>query len=75
MSEKTEKKKSNPLLDLEIEDMVGGLAGQKVLIYGANDTGKALINSMSIPTPSGYKKVKDIKVGDYLWDKMVILLK
>lgn len=65
----SEKKKSNPLLDLEIEDMVGGLAGQKVLIYGANDTGKALINSMPIPTPSGYQKVKDIKVGDYLWDK------
>ena len=35
-----EKKKSNPLLDLEIEDMVGGLAGQKVLIYGKNSTGK-----------------------------------
>ena len=25
-----EKKKSNPLLDLEIEEMVGGLAGQKM---------------------------------------------
>lgn len=63
------KKKSNPLLDLEIEDMVGGLAGQKVLLYGTNDTGKAIINSMKIPTPIGYRKVKDIKIGDYLWGR------
>lgn len=31
--------------------------------------GKALVNSTVIPTPSGYRKVGDIKVGDYLFDR------
>lgn len=31
--------------------------------------GKAIPNDTLIPTPSGFKKVKDIKPGDYLFDK------
>ena len=34
----------------------------------ATGTGKALPNSTVIPTPTGDKKIKDIKVGDYLFD-------
>ena len=34
----------------------------------ATGTGKALPNSTIIPTPSGKKKVEDIKPGDYLFD-------
>ena len=64
-----EKKRNNPLLDLEIEEMVGGLAGQKVLCYGNNDTGKALPNDSIIPTPDGYRKVGEIKPGDFLFDR------
>lgn len=29
---------------------------------------KALPNSVELPTPNGYRQVKDIKVGDYLFD-------
>jgi hypothetical protein len=33
----------------------------------ATGTGKAIPNSVTIPTPAGNKKVGDIKVGDYLF--------
>lgn len=35
---------------------------------GASGTGKALPNSSIIPTPSGWRTVGEIKVGDYLFD-------
>ena len=31
--------------------------------------GKAIPNDTLIPTPTGYKKVGDVKIGDYLFDK------
>jgi replicative DNA helicase len=35
---------------------------------GSSGLGKALPNSTIIPTPDGYKRVDEIKVGDYLFD-------
>lgn len=48
-------------------DMVDSLEGQKILIYGGNDTGKAIPTDTMLPTPDGYKKAEDIKLGDYLF--------
>lgn len=56
------------LLSLEETGMVGSLEGQKVLLYGGNNLGKAIPNSVIIPTPNGMRKVGDIKVGDMLFD-------
>lgn len=41
----------------------------RVLWSGATGTGKSLRNKTIIPTPNGYKKVEEIKIGDYLWGK------
>lgn len=41
----------------------------KILTLAAAASGKALPNSASIPTTRGFREVKDIKVGDYLFDK------
>ena len=35
---------------------------------GGSGVGKALPNSTKIPTPEGWKRVDEIKVGDYLFD-------
>lgn len=35
---------------------------------GSSGLGKALPNSIEIPTPTGFRKVGDIKVGDFLFD-------
>lgn len=40
---------------------------KKILCLAAAASGKALPNSTLIPTPSGYKKVGDIKIGDFLF--------
>lgn len=75
MAEET-KKKSNPLLDLEIEDMVGGLAGQKVLIYGPNDTGKTFQamkcdRALLLMTESGGNGVRGYKKPINSWADFV----
>ena len=41
----------------------------KILCLATAACGKALSNSTSIPTPYGFKKVKDIKIGDFLIDR------
>lgn len=42
---------------------------KKILCLAAAASGKALPNYTLIPTPTGYKKVEDIKVGDYLFSR------
>lgn len=42
---------------------------KRVLWSGATGTGKAQDKNCIIPTPTGYRKVGDIKVGEYLWGK------
>ena len=42
---------------------------KRVLWSGATGTGKGLLLDEVIPTPTGYIKVKDLKVNDYLWGK------
>ena len=41
----------------------------KILCLATAACGKALPNSTSIPTPYGFKEVKDIKIGDFLIDR------
>ena len=59
--EELEKAKENKFDD--------GIDGKKILLYGVNDTGKALVNSTLIPTPNGFKRVDEIKVGDMIFGK------
>ena len=40
-----------------------------VVIGGYAGTGKALPNEDLIPTPQGWKKIKEIKIGDYLFNQ------
>ena len=71
-----EKKRNNPLLDLEIEEMVGGLAGQKVLCYGNNDTGKTYQamhceRPLLLMTESGGNGLKGYKIPINSWAEFV----
>ena len=45
------------------------LRGYSFLIYGGVKFGKALYDEAVLPTPNGDKKVKDVQVGDYLFDR------
>ena len=40
-----------------------------IVVNGQGGVGKALCNSLIIPTPDGPKKVEEIKVGDQLFDR------
>lgn len=42
---------------------------KRVLWSGCTGSGKSLDKNCIIPTPTGYRKVGDIKVGEYLWGK------
>lgn len=55
--------------DLQEEAFLSGMEGKKILLYGPNSVGKALVNSARIPTLNGPKRVRDIKVGDYLFGR------
>lgn len=46
----------------------GARLSKLYLRSGATGLGKALPNDTIIPTPDGYKKVGEIKAGDYLFD-------
>jgi replicative DNA helicase len=46
----------------------GARLGKLYLRSASTGLGKALDNETLLPTPIGYRKVKDIKVGDYLFD-------
>lgn len=41
----------------------------KILCLAGAGSGKAILNSTIIPTPKGPRKVSDIRVGDFLFDK------
>lgn len=41
----------------------------KILCLAAAGSGKCIPNSIKIPTPKGWKRVDEIKIGDYLFDK------
>lgn len=41
----------------------------RVLCLASAGSGKALPNSVKIPTPNGWKRVDEIQVGDYLFDR------
>lgn len=41
-----------------------------IIVNGKGGSGKALCNSLIIPTPNGPKKVREIKVGDQLFDRL-----
>ena len=40
------------------------------MLQGLAGTGKAMPKSIEIPTPDGLKKLGDIKVGDYVFDRL-----
>lgn len=60
---------SESLLNIEPNKVPTDVKSYSTFIYGFPKTGKALDNNMIIPTPEGDKKVSDIKVGDYLFDR------
>ena len=71
-----EKKRNNPLLDLEIEEMVGGLAGQKALVYGSNSLGKSYQamhceRPLLLMTESGGNGLKGYKMPINSWAEFV----
>lgn len=47
----------------------GGRKGKLYLRSAGSGVGKALLNNTKIPTTEGWKKVGDIKVGDFLFDR------
>jgi replicative DNA helicase len=48
----------------------GGRKGKMYLRSAGTSVGKAIPNSTVIPTPNGWRRVDEIKVGDYLFDRM-----
>lgn len=40
------------------------------IVNGQGGSGKALCNSTIIPTVNGWKKVEDIRIGDFLFDRL-----
>lgn len=46
----------------------GARLGKFYIRSAASGVGKSICNSTIIPTPEGYKRVDEIKVGDYLFD-------
>ena len=57
------------LLDIEPHKVSRDLSGYIMLVYGPAKIGKAQPVSTSIPVPSGYKKLGDIQVGDYVYNE------
>lgn len=49
------------------EIMNGALKGTLTVRSASSGLGKAIPNSVSIPTPNGFRKVGEIKPGEYLW--------
>ena len=59
-----------PLYGPLINSVTRGARLKKFYLRSASSgTGKALPNEQIIPTPSGFKKVGDIKKGEYLFDE------
>lgn len=48
----------------------GAQRGALTIRSAGSGTGKALPNSTLIPTPNGWKRVEDVKSGDYLFDAL-----
>lgn len=51
------------------ESRVGQAAGTFNLLIGNSQSGKSLPNSTKIPTPTGWTRMGDLQVGDYVFDK------
>lgn len=68
-----EELKQNPAIGYPLYDKVssdiamGARTGKFYLRSAATGVGKAIPNDTLIPTPDGWRKVADIKVGDYLF--------
>lgn len=59
-----------PLQSPMMSTIARGCRLKKLYLRSSNSGGgKAIPNDTIIPTPSGYRKVGDIKVGDYLFDR------
>lgn len=57
-----------PLQGTYFNEITGGARlGTLTIRSGVSGLGKAIPNEISIPTPRGYRKVKEIQVGDFLW--------
>lgn len=54
--------------DILTDVLAGARLGTLMIRSAGSGTGKALPNSIIIPTPKGYRRVDEIKVGDYLFD-------
>lgn len=51
-----------------LEKMIG--AHTSMIISGETGTGKALVNDALIPTPAGFVKMGDLRVGDVVFDRL-----
>ena len=53
----------------QISVIAHGLEGKVIMVYGGNNLGKAQPVDTMIPTPDGYKRLGDLKVGDYVFNR------
>lgn len=58
------------LLNIEPHKVSTDLSGYVTYVYGQPKTGKAQPVDTMIPTPTGLKRLGDIKIGDYVFDRM-----
>ena len=58
------------LLDIKPNKVKADLLDYKIAIYGQAKSGKALTNDTLIPTPSGFKRLDEIEVGDKVYDRL-----
>lgn len=56
------------IVDYILEQVQLGDEGKNVIISGQGGTGKAQPDDTQIPTPTGIKRLDELKVGDYVFD-------
>ena len=76
MEELLEDLKENPDVGLPLQGdlfntvVAGARRGTFYVRSASSGVGKALPNSTKIPTPSGWREVSEVRVGDYLFDAL-----
>ena len=53
----------------QVSVIAHGLEGKVIMVYGGNNLGKAQPVDTMIPTPDGYKRLGDLKVGDHVFNR------
>ena len=53
----------------QVSTVAKSLEGKVIIVYGGNNLGKAQPINTVVPTPLGEKKLEDLNVGDYVFDR------